>query len=98
AFSDSPMVHRRIGCNTCAKQRSSRGQIEVRRNMQYETLIDYDALRIAAIRDSAQMFIRRAICKHVVWTELLLSSLAFRTRSVGIDQAADGSKIARLES
>ena len=69
AFADAPMVHGRIGRDSGTKQRCG-PQGQIRRNAQNESLIDNDALGIAAVGDASKMFIGEVVGQRQVWAEL----------------------------
>jgi hypothetical protein len=60
-------------------------------------LIDYNAIRIAAIGNSSKVHVWRIIGEGHVWAELLKSILALVAVTVGVNHAADCSNVAWLE-
>src|SRR6185295_4905499 len=58
AWSNSPVTHRRIRCDTGAQQRCRARWIEIRRHSQYEMLIDNNTLGITTVRDASEMRVR----------------------------------------
>ena len=57
---DSPMTHRRIGCDPGAEERGGPGEIEIRGDTQDEAFVDDDAVGIAAISDRSRLVACRA--------------------------------------
>src|SRR6266480_2527026 len=96
ALRDAPVMHRGIRRDTSAKQRCSSGEVEVDWDAQNETVIDNDAIGVAAVGHASEVFVRRVEGENHVRTELLKASLAVRAGAVRIDHAADRSEIARL--
>src|SRR4029077_15502548 len=72
------------------------GEFEVAGDAQNEVFIDDDAIGISAIGDTSKVLVRSVVGEHQARTKLLQAGLALWTRAVGIDQAADGSKVARF--
>ena len=60
-------------------------------------LFDDNTVGISAISDAAKVHIRRVIGEDHVGAELLKAGLALVAVTVGVNQAADCGKIARLE-
>ena len=60
-------------------------------------IFDYNIVRIAAIGDASKVSIWRVIGEGHVRAELLETSLALVAVTVGVNQAADRSNVARLE-
>ena len=58
--------------------------------------IDDDAGRVAAIRDTAEVFVRRVERECQVRAVLFKARFTLWTRTVGIDQAPDGDELARF--
>src|SRR6266496_761677 len=58
--------------------------------------IDDDAGRVAAIRDTAEVFVRRVERECQVRAVLFKASFALWAGAVGIDQAPDGDEVARF--
>jgi hypothetical protein len=54
-------------------------------------LVHHDAVGVAAIRDTAEMLIRRPVSEHHVGAKLLQSFLAGGAGTVRTNQATDGS-------
>ena len=63
----------------------------------HETLVDDDALGVAAIGDDSGVLVRRIKRERHIRAELLKARPALGTRAVGIDHAANRCKVARLE-
>src|SRR5436305_14202856 len=82
AFGDTPMVHGRVRCDAGAKQRSGPGEVEVRGNAQDKSLVDDDAVGVAAVGDPTQMLVGEVISKGEVWAELFEASLALGAGAV----------------
>jgi hypothetical protein len=97
ALGDSPVMHRRVGGDARAEQRRGAGEVEVRRNVEHEMVFDDDAVGIAAVGNAAAVSVREVVGEGEVLAELLEASLAFGSRAIGIDHAADGSEVAGLE-
>ena len=92
------MPQRRIGGNAGAKQRRRRGKIKRRGNAKHERLIDDDARGVTAERWTAKIRVLTVVgvernCEAI----LLLSGLTVGTAAAGINHAADGNMVARLE-
>jgi hypothetical protein len=60
-------------------------------------IFDYNTVRIAAIGDASKVHIWRVISEGHVRTELFETSLALGAVTIGVNQAADGGKVACLE-
>ena len=97
ALGDAPVAHRRVGCDSGAKQRSGSGKIEVGRDAQDKSLVDDDAVGVAAVGDAAEVLVGKVVGEGQVRAELLEAGLALGAGAVGIDHAADGGEIAGLE-
>src|SRR4029077_10142006 len=72
------------------------GEFEVAGDAQNEVFIDDDAIGISAIGNTSKVLVRSVVGEHQARTKLLQASLALWARAVGIDQAADASKVARF--
>ena len=96
ALGDTPVAHRRVSCYACAEKRPGPGEFEVAGDAQNEVFIDDDAIGISAIGDTSKVLVRSVVGEHQVRAKLLQAGLALWARAVGIDQAADGSKVARF--
>ncbi len=97
AFGDAPVAHRRVRCDSGAKQRSGSGEIQVRGNAQDKPLVDDDAVGVAAVGDASQMLVGKVVSKGEVWAELLEARLALGAGAVRVHHAADCSEVAGLE-
>src|SRR6185312_5830950 len=97
ALSHSPVVHRGICGDAGTEQRGGPGEIEVRGHLEHEALVDNDAVGVTAVGDAAGMFVGEVVGQGHVRAELLEACLALRTRTVGVDQAANSGKVADLE-
>ena len=97
ALGDAPVVHRRVGGDAGAKQRSDSGKLQVRWDAQDKPLVDDDALGVAAISDASQMLVGEVVSQGEIRTELLEARLALGAGAVGIDHAADCGEVAGLE-
>src|ERR1700690_1963006 len=97
ALAYAPVAHRRVSRDSGAKQRSSSGEIEVRGHAQDKPLVDHDTVGVAAIGDASQMFVGEVVGKGRIRAELLEARHALRAGAIGVDHAADGSRVAGLE-
>ena len=97
AFHDAPVSHGRVRCDSCAQERRYSGEIEIGRDAKDKVLFDDDAVRVTTVGDTSKVHVRRVVGKSHVGAELLKTSLTFRAGTVGVNQAADRSKVARLE-
>ena len=57
ALGDAPVAHRRVGGDSGAEQRRGSGEVEVGRNAQDESLVDDDAVGVAAVGDASEMLV-----------------------------------------
>ena len=60
-------------------------------------LVDDDGLRVAAVGDAARVLVGRIEGQRHVGAELLVAVAAMRAGQVGVDHAADGGQVARLD-
>ncbi len=97
AFGDPPVAHGLVRRDPGAKQRCDPGKIEVGGDAQNKAFIDDNTVRVAAVGDAPEVFVRGAVGEDLVWAELLKASPAMGAGAVRIDQAADAGQIARLE-
>src|SRR5438045_4401416 len=58
--------------------------------------IDDDAIRIAAIGNASEMFVRRIESERHVWAELLEVTFAISAGAVGVDHATNSHEFACL--
>jgi hypothetical protein len=89
--------HGRVCCDSGAQERRYSGEIEIGRDAKDKVLFDDDAVRVTTVGDTSKVHVRRVVGKSHVGAELLKTSLTFRAGTVGVNQAADRSKVARLE-
>jgi hypothetical protein len=97
ALADTPAAHGRVSCDSGAEQRRGSGELEVRGDAQNETLVDDDALGVAAIGDVSEVLVRRIKGQYHVRAELLKPSPALGTGAVRVDHAANRREIPGLE-
>ncbi len=97
ALGDAPVAHRRVRRDSGAKQRSGSGEVEVRGNAQDESLVDDDAVGVAAIGDASQMLVGKVVGEGRIRAELLEARLALGAGAVRVDHAADRGEVAGLE-
>src|SRR5262249_20865233 len=95
-FADAPVAHRRVCSDSRAEERRSTSDVQIRRQSQNEMFIDHNALGIAAIRDAAEVFVRRIESERHVWAELLEVTFAIFAGAIGVDHAANCDEIARF--
>src|SRR5262249_53655493 len=67
------------------------------RNVQDESLVDNDTVRISPVSDTAEMFVGKIVSECEIWTELLETCLALRACAVRIDYATNRTQIADLK-
>src|ERR1700723_2340837 len=91
------MAHRRVGGDAGAEQGRGSSQVQVGGDAQHESLIDHNAVRIAAKGHAAQMIVGRAISENLLRTELLQSFLAGWASAVRIYHTAHAGEVARLK-
>src|SRR6266513_735178 len=96
AFGDAPVMHRGIRRDPGAEQRRSSGEVKVGWDAQNETVIDNDAIGVAAVGHASEVFVRRVEGENHVLAEFLKASLAVWAGAVRIDHAADRGEVARL--
>src|SRR3954466_4226082 len=82
ALRHSPMVQRRIRRDAGTQQRSSAREVEVRRHSQNESLVNHDAVGVAAISDASEMLVREVVGQREIRAELLESGLALGTGTI----------------
>ena len=58
--------------------------------------VDDDAIGVAAVGDTAKVFVRRIESERHVWAELLEVTFAIRAGAVGVDHATNRDEIACL--
>src|SRR5580658_7226588 len=91
-----PAAHGRVGCNACAEERCGPGQIKIRWDSQDIALVDDDTIGVATVGCASEMLVRRVEGERQVRARVLKARLTPGTCAIGIDQAADCGKIARL--
>src|SRR4029077_11138803 len=96
AVRDIPMAHGRVSGYACAQERRRCREFELRRNSQYELFIDDDAIGVATVSDSSQIFVRAVVGEYHVRTKLLKARFAIWAGAVRIDQAANRGEFAGL--
>ena len=97
ALGDAPVAHGRVGCDSGAEQRSGSGEVEIRGNAEDESLVNDDAVGVAAIGDASQMLVGEVVGEGQIRAELLEARLALGACAVGVHHAADCGEVARLE-
>src|ERR1700723_840522 len=97
ALGDAPAAHGRVRCDSCAEQRSSSGEFQIRGDTQDEPLVYENALGVAAIGDASEVLVRHIKRECKVRAELLKASPALWTRAVRVNQAANRGEVAGLE-
>src|SRR5579862_359981 len=97
ALANLPSTQGRVGCDSCAEQRSSSGERQIRRDMQDESLVHDNTFGVAAVSHAAQVLVGGIKGEDHVRAEVLKSSAAFGTCAVRIDEAADRGEVAGLE-
>ncbi len=97
ALGNAPVAHGRVGRDSGAEKRRGSGEIEVGGNAQDKALIDDDAVGVAAVGDASEVLVRGVVGESHVRAELLKTGPAIGAGAVGINQAADGGKVAGLE-
>src|SRR5271156_6484210 len=73
ALGDSPVVQRREGGDSGTQQRRGSSEVEIRRNLQHKPLGDDDAVRVAAISNTAAPLVRKIVSKCEIVAELFQS-------------------------
>jgi len=91
------VAHGRIGGDSGAEQGRGSGKIKIGGDAEHEALGDDDAVRVAAVGDLAGVLVREIVSEGRVGAELFEPGLALGACAVGVDQAADGGKVAGLE-
>src|SRR5713226_2015243 len=94
ALCDAPVTHGRVCCDPGAQKRRGSGEIQVGGDAQNEAFIDDDALGIATIGYSSEVFVPGIVGEGQVRAELLKTSFALGTAAVRVDHAADSGEIA----
>ena len=97
ALGHAPVTHRGIRRDPRAQQRCDTREIQVVWDVEHELLVNNDAVGVSAVSDAPEMFVRKVIRENKVRAELFLAGLAFGTGAIGVDQAANGRKVAGLE-
>ena len=97
ALADLPAAHGRVRGDSGAEQRRGSGEVQIRGNPQHESLVDDDAVGVAAIGDASEVLVGQIKGEREVRAELLQASSALGAGAVGIDHAADRREIAGLE-
>src|SRR5258708_32810398 len=97
ALGDTPVVHRRVSGDSGAEKRSGPGKAEVRWDLEDESLIDNNAVGVAAVGDAAGVLVREVIGEGKVRAKLLESLSALGADTVRVDHAANGGEVANLE-
>jgi len=65
--------------------------------MEYESLVNDNAIGISAVGDGAEMRVRKVVRESKVLAELFLAGQALGTGPVGVDHAADRRQVPGLE-
>src|SRR5579864_9381158 len=97
ALADTPVAHRRVSCDSRTEERCNSGEVQVCGDAHDESLIDDDAVGVAAVGYAAEVLVRRIEGKRHVRAELLKAGAALGARAVRIDHAADCGEVAGLE-
>src|SRR5258706_9300891 len=75
ALRHAPVTHRRVGCDSGAKERSGARGVEAGRNAQDNPLVDDDAVGVAAVRNASDVLVGEVVGKRQVRAELLETRL-----------------------
>src|SRR5258706_8673117 len=97
ALGTAPVAHGRVSCDSGTKQRSCPGKVKVRGNVENETLVYHDAVRVAAVSDASEMFVRKVVSEGGIRAELFEVRLALGAGPVGIHHASDCGEVSGLE-
>src|SRR5258706_14571669 len=84
ALGNAPVAHGRVSCDSRTKQRSGPGKVKVRGNVENETLVYHDAVRVAAVSDASQMLVRKVVSEGGIRAELFEARLALGAGAGGI--------------
>src|SRR5689334_3918147 len=76
SLGDAVLAHRRIGRNPCTEQRRRSGEVQVLWHLQNKSLIDDDAVGVAAASDTSEVFVREVVSQDEVRAEMLVASPA----------------------
>ena len=96
ALGDAPVAQGGVGCNPGAEEWRDSREIEVGGNAQNEAFIDDNAIGVATIGDTSEVFVRGVEGEGKVRAELLKASLAMGTGTIRVHQAADRGEVAWL--
>src|SRR5580658_2773307 len=97
ACGHAPMVQWRVGGDAGAKQGRGARRVEIRGNLQDKSLIDDNAVGVAAIGDAAGVLVGGVVGKGGIGAELLQGQLTLTADPAGVDQASDGGQVTGLE-